>query len=313
MSDPKLMQDVIVVGGGAAGLGAALTLARARRSVIVIDAGEPRNAPAQGVHGFLGLEGVAPQEMLARGRAEVASYGGEVRAGRVIGVQPEGTGFKVELAAGGSISARRLIIATGLVDDLPEIPGLREQWGRGVIHCPYCHGYEVSDQRIAVLATGPMAVHQALLFSQWSRDVTLLVQEMELSEEDRLKLRARGIPVIPGQVAEILAESGQLIGVKFVDGQVHLAQAVVVGARMNARVAALAGIGITATEHPMGSFIATDEFGRSEVPGVWAAGNATDLAAQVITAAAEGSKVAAQVNFDLVNEDTAAAVAQLAD
>jgi thioredoxin reductase len=152
-----MVYDVAVVGGGAAGLSGALALARARRSVLVVDAGEPRNAPAGHVHNYLGREGTPPAELLAAGRDEVTQYGGEIVTGRVASAAREGDVFRLNLAGGGTVHARRLLVTTGLVDELPDVPGLAEQWGRGVLHCPYCHGWEVRDQRIGVLATGPLA------------------------------------------------------------------------------------------------------------------------------------------------------------
>ncbi|MFL6056110.1 MAG: NAD(P)/FAD-dependent oxidoreductase, partial [Actinoallomurus sp.] len=163
--------DEVVVGGGAAGLSGALTLARSRRSVVVIDAGSPRNAPAAGVHGFLSRDGIPPAELLERGRAEVCGYGGQVVPGEVDAVAREENGFSVALTDGRVVRARRLLVATGAVDELPDIPGLHARWGRDVVHCPYCHGWEVRDQAIGVLATGPLSVHQALLFRQLSSDV----------------------------------------------------------------------------------------------------------------------------------------------
>src|SRR5689334_13038452 len=138
--------DVAVVGGGAAGLNGALMLARSRRSVAVIDAGEPRNAPAEGVHGLLGREGMPPAELLALGREEVRSYGGHVVTSRVTGAARKDDGFVLALDDGREVRARRLLVTTGLVDELPDVPGLRELWGSDVIHCPYCHGWEVRDK-----------------------------------------------------------------------------------------------------------------------------------------------------------------------
>lgn len=309
MSTENELRDAVVVGGGAAGLGAALTLARARRNVTVIDAGQPRNAPAEGAHGLVGQEGINPLELLERGRREVTGYGAEVRNDEVTDVTGAVGDFAVALRSGEVLHARRLVIATGLVDELPEIPGLWEQWGRNVVHCPYCHGWEVRDRKIAVLGTGPMMVHQTLMFHQLSRDITLFSRGLEISAEDRRTLDALGIPVISEEVTEVISEGDRLTGVKLADGAVHAAEAVAVGTRMVARTEAFGGIGITASEHPMGSFIATDEFGRAEVPGVWVAGNATDLGAQVGAAAAAGVKVAAHLNYDLINEDAVAAVA----
>ena len=159
------MEDVIIVGGGTGGLSAALTLARSRRSVVVIDAGQPRNAPAAGVHNYLTRDGTPPAELLALGRKEVEGYGVRVIDGRAVDTRRIDGGFEVTLDDGSAIAGRRLVIATGGRDELPDIPGVREGWGHTVIHCPYCHGWEVRDQRIGVLGTGPGSIHQALLFS----------------------------------------------------------------------------------------------------------------------------------------------------
>ncbi|MBX7267078.1 NAD(P)/FAD-dependent oxidoreductase [Micromonospora sp. Llam7] len=169
--------DVVVVGGGAAGLAGAVALARARRTVLVVDAGQPRNAPAAGVHNYLGREGTPPAELVAAGRDEVAGYGGQIVAGRVDAVARDGTGFVVTVDGGRAVRARRLLVTTGLVDELPEVPGLTERWGRDVLHCPYCHGWEARDRRIGVLATGPLAAHQAQLWRQWSPHVRLLLHD----------------------------------------------------------------------------------------------------------------------------------------
>jgi thioredoxin reductase len=306
------VRDVVVVGGGAAGLSAGLMLARARRRVTVVDAGAPRNAPADGVHALLGLDGVSPAELLARGRAEVTGYGGEVIAGEVGDVSPAPEGFKIKMTNGDRLHARRLLIATGLVDELPEIPGLRERWGRDVVHCPYCHGWEVRDKLIGVLATGPMSVHQALLFRQWTGDLRYLPNGREASADEQVKLAAVGIPVISGRVTRLEAGGEHALGVCLDDGRVVEVDVVAVASRMVARAAAFSGIGIETAEHPMGSYIAADQAGRTAVPGVWVAGNATDLSAQVSAASADGARVAAQINADLVVEDTDRAVARLA-
>jgi thioredoxin reductase len=309
------VRDVVVVGGGAAGLSAGLMLARARRRVTVVDAGAPRNAPADGVHALLGLDGVSPAELLARGRAEVTGYGGEVIAGEVGDVAPAPEGFTIKMTNGAGLHARRLLIATGLVDELPETPGLRERWGREVIHCPYCHGWEVRDKLIGVLATGPtgsMSVHQALLFRQWTGDLRYFSNGREPSEEEQAKLAAVGIPVIPGDVTRLEAGGEHALGVRLEGGRVVEVDVVAVASRMVARAGAFSGIGIETAEHPMGSYIAADQAGRTAVPGVWVAGNATDLSAQVSAASADGARVAAQINADLVVEDTDRAVARLA-
>nr|WP_075740855.1 MULTISPECIES: NAD(P)/FAD-dependent oxidoreductase [Actinoalloteichus] len=315
--------DVVVVGGGAAGLGGALALARARRSVLVVDAGEPRNAPAGHVHNYLGREGTPPGELLAAGRAEVASYGGEVVAGRVVSAEPVGgdteadsTGFRVHLADGRRVSARRLLVATGLVDELPEVPGVAEQWGRGVLHCPYCHGWEVRDQQIGVLATSPFSLHQAQLFRQWSARVTFFLHDQPApADEERERLAARGITLVPGEVAELVSVEDRVTGVRLVSGEVVACQALVVAPRFTARADVLVSLGLESTElevggHVFGSAVAADTTGATSVPGVWAAGNVTDLRGQVIGSAAAGLTAAAALNADLIEEDTRRAVVE---
>ncbi|MCW3841945.1 NAD(P)/FAD-dependent oxidoreductase [Micromonospora yasonensis] len=304
--------DVVVVGGGAAGLSGGLTLARARRSVVVLDTGAPRNAPASGVHGLLARDGTPPAELLARGRAEVRGYGGQVLPAEVAAVTRDGDGFAVTLADGRATRARRLLVASGLVDQLPDVPGLRERWGRDVLHCPYCHGWEVRDRAIGVLAGGPMSVHQALLFRQLSGDVTYFAHTTDRPQgEQAEQLAARGIRVVPGEVAALEVVEDRLVGVRLADGTLVRRDALVVAPRMVARAGFLAALGLRTVDHPsgMGEHVPADPTGRTEVPGVWVAGNVTDPAAQVGAAAAAGTAVAAQINADLVGEETRRAVA----
>jgi thioredoxin reductase len=316
--------DVVVVGGGAAGLSGALMLARSRRSVLVIDAGAPRNAPAAAVHGLLARDGMPPAELLDRGRAEVRGYGGQLTTGQVSTANRDGDGFTVTLADGRIVRARRLLVATGLTDELPDIPGLRERWGRDVVHCPYCHGWEVRDQAIGVLASGPTAVHQALLFRQLSDDVVLLSHTMpEPDGQEAAQLAALGIPVVPGEVVALEISEDRLTGVRLTNGTVSAnttmpanttvlpRQALAVAPRMTARAGFLADLGLKPTAHPLGigEHIAAGPAGLTEVPGVWAAGNVADLGAQVGGAAAAGAMAGAAINMDLVAEDATRATA----
>jgi thioredoxin reductase len=306
--------DAVVIGGGAAGLSGALMLGRARRAVLVIDSGAPRNAPAEGVHGLLGRDGIRPAAYLAEGRADVQRYGGEIASGEVTAVRRDGDGFSVELADGSAVRARRILVASGLVDQLPDLPGLREQWGRGVVHCPYCHGYEVRDRAIAVLATSPMAEHQAQLWRQWSPDITLLTNGFEFGAEQLAGLRARGVTVVDGAVTGVRSDGDRLTGVVLADGSTVPCEVLVAASPMKARADFLAPLGIEPADHPMGAgeFVPADPTGRAAVPGVWLAGNVSDLMAQVGSAAAAGAWAAAQLNMDLVTEEVEQAKAAAA-
>jgi thioredoxin reductase len=305
--------DVVVIGGGAAGLNGALMLARARRSVAVIDAGEPRNAPAGGVHGLLGREGMAPAELLEIGRGEVRQYGGHVVDGTVTSAKASEGGFTVALADGREVKARKLLVTTGLVDRLPEIPGLAEHWGKDLIHCPYCHGWEVRDQAIGIVATGPMSMHTALLFRQWTDDLVVFTNDrLALPPEEAEKLKARGTRIVDGAIERIEAEDGRIRGVRLANGEFVERSVLATASRLEARAGFLKDLGLNAVEHPSGAgeHVPADPFGRSDVPGVWVAGNVTDLMAQVGAAAAAGAMAGAQINMELVNDDTDAAVAE---
>ncbi|PCG85954.1 thioredoxin reductase [Streptomyces sp. WZ.A104] len=308
--------DVVIVGGGAAGLSGALTLARARRSVLVIDAGEPRNAPASHVHNYLGRESTPPGELLAIGRGEVTGYGAEVVEARVVAAErlPGERGFRVVVEGGGAVEARRLLVTTGLVDELPPVPGLVERWGREVLHCPYCHGHEVADRPIGVLGAGPLSVHQALMWRQWSDDITLFRHTgPEPSDEEYEQLAARGVAVVDGEVTGLEITDDRLTGVRLVSGRVIPREALVVQARFTARSAVLESLGLVPVAQEMGgtvigSYIAADPTGATEAPGVWAAGNVTNLTEQVIGAAAAGLRAGGAINGDLIAEDTRLAV-----
>ena len=303
--------DVVVVGGGTAGLGGALMLGRSLRSVLVVDAGEPRNAPASGVHGFLTRDGMAPAALLRLAREEVRGYGVRVIEGRVASAESVDGGFSVTLEDGSRVGARRLLVTTGLVDELPEVPGVRERWGRDVLHCPYCHGWEVRDQPVGVLASGPTAVHQALLFRQLTADLTLFLHiAPEPTDEEAEQLVARDITVVEGEVASLEVNEDRLTGVRMQNGEVISRSAVVVGPRFSARAGMLAGLGLQKTGHPsgMGEHIEADAMGLTAVPGVWVAGNVTDPTAQVLGSANAGVVAGAAINADLVAEDTDHAV-----
>jgi thioredoxin reductase/SAM-dependent methyltransferase len=305
--------EVVVIGGGAAGLGGAVALLRSRRSVLVVDAGDPRNAPAGHVHNFLTQDGTAPADLYAAGRKEVEAYGGQVLRARVDSLGRDGELFRVALEDR-TVTARRLLVATGSVDELPDIPGLAQRWGTDVLHCPYCHGWEVRDRRIGVLATGPMAAQHALLFRQLSSQVTLLRHTgPALEPEQQEQLDALGIALIPGRVVEVEADATGLTGVRLDDGTRLELDALVVAPVCRARADLLAPLGLHADEVRVGDYllgtqIDADASGATAAAGVWVAGNIANVQAQLISSAAAGLAAGAAINNDLVTADAARAV-----
>ncbi|MEU5224120.1 NAD(P)/FAD-dependent oxidoreductase [Streptomyces toyocaensis] len=297
------IHDVVVVGGGAAGLSAALVLGRARLRTLVVDAGEPRNAPSSHMQGYLSRDGMAPAEFLARGREEIARYGVGLVRDRVTDVTRGEEDFTLALDAGGSVRARRLVVATGLRDELPEVPGVAERFGRDVLHCPFCHGWEVRDEPFGVLASGATSVHQALMVSQWSKDVTFFlhrVAEEELSDQDLRRLAAAGVEVVPGEVAGLVVEDDRLTGVRLADGSTHARSVLFTGPRPVPQTGLLERLGAELAETPSGAYPVVDPTGLTTVPGVWAAGNAIGFAEQVVHAASGGYRAAAAIVGDLL-------------
>ncbi len=295
--------DVVVVGGGPAGLSAALVLGRARRRVAVVDAGAPRNAPAAQMHGYLSRDGMPPAELLAVGRAELTSYGVELIADQVVAAD---RGFVVRLGGGRVLTARRLLIATGVRDELPDIPGVRERWGRDLLHCPYCHGWEVRDQPLGVLGTHPAAAEHALLVRQWSADVIFFAHTGELSVSERAQLQACEIRVVTGEVSRLVVEADRLTGVELVDGRVVPRMAVFIRPRNVPHAdGLLAGLGCAVDDT---GFVTADATGRTSTDGVWVAGNVVNPRAHVITAAGAGCTTTITINVDLVQEDVGRAM-----
>lgn len=264
--------DVVVVGGGAAGLSAALVLGRARHRTLVVDAGEPRNAPSAHMQGYLSRDGMPPAEFLALGREEIARYGVELVRDRVTDVA-RGEDFTVALERGGRVRARRLVVATGLKDEMPDVPGVAERFGRDVLHCPFCHGWEVRDEPFGVLASS-----------------------------------AAGVDVVPGEVAALVVEDDRLTGVRMADGAVHSRSVVFVAPRPVPQTGLLERLGAEMDETPFGTYPVVDPNGLTSVPGVWAAGNAIGFSEQVVHAASGGYRAAAAIVGDLRMADLDAAL-----
>ncbi|MGA9748629.1 MAG: NAD(P)/FAD-dependent oxidoreductase [Nocardioides sp.] len=313
--------DVIIVGGGAAGLSAALVLGRARRRVVVVDAGQPRNEPAAHMQGFLGSDGLPPAELLARGRAEVAGYGVDLVSGTVARLTRRDATtapaqslhrFQVALTDGTTFETRTILVTTGLRDQVPDIPGVRERWGRDLLHCPYCHGWEVRDQPVGVLAGDPATTAETLahahLIRQWSDDVVLFANGATMTVAQREQLVARAIGIVDDPVVSLAVDDDQLTGVVIDGGRIVPRAAVFVRPQFVPNDTLLVDLGCTVRDN---GWVHVDPTGATTVPGVWAAGNATNPRAQVITAAGEGSAAAIAINNALVEQDLPVAVMNL--
>jgi thioredoxin reductase len=255
------------------------------------------------MQGFLSRDGMSPADLLAAGRAEVTGYGVDLVEDQVIGIDP---GFFVRLAGGRVLRGRRILVASGVRDELPDVPGVHERWGRDLLHCPYCHGWEVRDQPIGVLGSQPGSVQHAQLVRQWSDDVVFFVHTHALSSAERVQLRARGIQIVRGEVARLVVEDDRLTGVELVDGRVIARTAVFIRPHNVPHAdGVLAGLGCAVDE---AGFVAVDATGRTSAFGVWAAGNVVDPRAQVIASAGAGNAAAIAINADLVQEDVERAV-----
>lgn len=282
--------DAVVVGGSFAGMAAALQLARARRRVLVVDAGRPRNRFTHASHGFPGQDGRAPAEITATTRAEVLAYPtAAILTDEATHARAADGGFELTLASGSTLAASRLVLATGVVDDLPDVPGVRERWGVTVLHCPYCHGYEVADRRFGVLAAGEMAVHQALLVTDWSADVTLFLNRaIQPDDEQRTQLAARGVRIEERPVAELVGEGVELSGVRMEDGEVIGIDALFTQPRTRIASPLAEQLGCEMEDGTPGPIIRTDATRETTVRGVFAAGDAARFFANATLAAADG-------------------------
>ena len=330
--------DAVIIGGGAAGLSAAQALGRSLRRTLVLDGGAPRNRFAAHMHNVLGGDGVPPLELAARGRAEAQAYGVEFADGDVLAVRESADGLTIEFAEasasvgadggadGGAdtgsgsgtegertvreIAARVLIVASGVRDELPAIPGLAEHWGSTVLHCPYCHGWEVRGERLGVLAVSPLSMHQAKLIRQWSDRVTVFSAGLGVLDEETARvLRSRDVVIEPSPVTEVLSDGERVSGVRTASGAEHAIDAIFTGGTLVPRDEFLAGLALDRAETPVGSFIAVDQGGRTSHPRIWAAGNVVMPMATVPIAMGAGAQAGGAANYALVEEDFALAAA----
>lgn len=294
--------DAIVVGGSVAGLAAALQLARARRRVLVLDTGYPRNRFAHASHGFLGQDGQSPTAILAKARSEVLAYPtAEFRAEQATGAREDGDEFELALAPGSTVRARRLVLATGVVDELPDIPGLLGRWGKSVVHCPYCHGYEVADRRLGVLAVGEHSLHLAHLLPDWSANVTLFTNgAVELDAAQRAALVARGVRIDDRRVSALVGNAPDLEGVRLDDRSIVPLDALFTSSRTRMASPLAEQLGCGFEEGPSGLVIRTDAQKETTVAGVFAAGDAARAFANVSLAVADGAMAGIAAHRSLV-------------
>lgn len=282
--------DCTVIGGGAAGLSAALVLGRARRRTLVVDAGAQSNLAAHGIGGLLGQDGRPPAELYADGRAELAKYPSvEVVSGEIVSAEP---GFTVTMADGRQERSRTLVLAQGMDYRPPDIPGLDALWGTSAFHCPFCHGWEVRDQPIAVVADVERGVHAGMLLrGGWSDDVVVITNGAAFGPSERETLSGAGVKIVDNTVAEFVSEHGELSEIVFTDGSRLPRRAVLVGTTLHQRSDLAAQLGVTMA--PPGPVVvdavAVDAFNRTSVPGVFAAGDVSSQMPQVASAIAAGS------------------------
>ena len=296
------MFDVIIVGGSYAGLSAGLQLARARRSVLVVDAGRRRNRFAAHSHGFLGSDGRSPEAIAAAGKADLLAYSTVTwREGTVDALRAEGSGFMARVGAE-EITARRIILASGVVDELPAIPGVGDRWGRTIFHCPYCHGYELDQGHIGVIASSPLAMHQGPLVAEWGAPGTttlFLNGAFEPDPEQAAELRAHDVHVERSRVVAIGGDA-PAVDVHLEDGRVVRKDGLFVMPRVHVDRRFAEALGCTLEDGPTGAFYATDVMKETNVPGVFACGDVARPFGSVAIAVADGAMAGVAAHRSLV-------------
>jgi thioredoxin reductase len=300
------MYDVIIVGGSNAGLSAALVLGRARRQVLVLDHGQPRNARSEGVHSFFSRDGIAPSELRRTGREQLGPYESvALQTGDVVAARAIAGGFALRLADRTQREAKRLLLATGVADELPAIEGFDACWGRSAFHCPYCHGWEVRDQPLALFGRGAVALDLAQLLLGWSHDLVICSDgPAELTADERATLARHGIGLREEPVVRLEHTNGSLQRIVFGAGEPLARQALFFRPAQRQRSALATQLGCAlAVDGPLPHLLAVDALGQTSVPGVYAAGDATSMMQQAIFAAAAGAAAGAAINRELLRED----------
>ena len=267
--------DVIIIGGSFAGMSAAMQLARARRPILVVDSGMPRNRFAAASHGFLGQDGVAPAAIMREALRQLSAYPTvDFVHGRVAAARGEIDRFEVEMEDGAVPAARRLVLATGVADTLPDIPGLAERWGVSVMHCPYCHGYEVRDRRIGVLANHPMAAHQALMLPDWGPTTFFTQGLVEIDADLAAKLAGRGVQVETTPIVAVLGEGQEIAAVRLADDRVASLEAIFTAPQTAPASPLAQQLGCAFEDGMTGPHVKLEPGQqRTSVPGVYSAGD----------------------------------------
>ena len=298
MSDDQALWDCVIAGGGAAGLSAALVLGRARRRVLLVDGGRQSNLPAHGIGGLLGNDTRPPADFYATARHELAAYPTvQLRDGEVTSATRANTAFVLELPEGTKEATRRLLLATGMEYRYPQLPGIAPLWGRTVFHCPFCHGWEVRDQPLAVLGAPPESIHRALLLRAWSDDVTLLTDGSELDRDQRTQLAAAGVSIDGRAVAALKGRDDLLEAVVFTDGSQRRLSGLLVPVTLHQRGDLPAQLGLSLAEPGPLSAETVNVDGRylTSVPGVYGAGDLVVQMPTVANAIMSGSVAAAAI------------------
>lgn len=296
------MQDVTIIGGSFAGLSAALQLGRARRKVTVLDTGQPRNRFASHAHGILGHDGKPPERILAEARAQLATYKTlDLRQTGARTISGEKDGFTIALADGTALQTRRIILTHGITDIMPDTPGFAACWGKSVLHCPYCHGFEVADRRLGILYFAPISAHVASMLVDWTGDLTVFADGLQIEPEFRAWIERKGAKLVEPKVTRIVEQDGQLSVIGLADGSEVGLDALFAGPRQRPSADFHLQLGIATDPTPIGEIIRINETYETSVPGIYAAGDVAGMRQNVPGAMSAGNFASVACHHSLLD------------